>query len=334
MILGPQIIGCMTHIATPPRVAIIVSMFPELHETFILRELVALEKAGVTFDIYSLQLPRDPITLVDAKRLSCERTTYSALINRATLGALMRSLVRQPLVTLKTCWQVIWQGRDRPLDVIKNLSVLPITLHFGEIAAARGTTHWHGHWANVPTTACWYLQQLQHTTWSAALHGEDIFSANRFLAFKLNAASFTVVCSHYFCQHLKNQLGLRHPELVHLNYHGLDPAVLERAARQTNSKTLPNDAPRQLVAIGRLVPTKGHDVVLQALAELRHTMHRQVQLEIIGSGPLESELRALSDKLGISDQVQFTGALGFNRRSDGVAHTGSDDTSQCYSRAG
>ncbi len=37
-----------------PRLGIIISMFPELHETFILRELVALERSGLQFDVYSL----------------------------------------------------------------------------------------------------------------------------------------------------------------------------------------------------------------------------------------------------------------------------------------
>jgi glycosyltransferase involved in cell wall biosynthesis len=50
-------------------------------------------------------------------------------------------------------------------------------------------------------------------------------------------------------------------------------------------------APTRLAAVGRLIPIKGFDVLLQAFAEAR--MRRpDLTLEIAGAGPLEAELRA------------------------------------------
>jgi len=309
-----------------PRLGIVISMFPELHETFILRELVALERRGMDFDIFSLQYPRDPITIEEARRLSDTRTTYSPLITRHTLAAFARALARRPRRVLGAMGRVIWQGRDRPRDVFKNLAVLPIALRFGELGRARGITRWHGHWANVPTTACWYLGEIEGAPWSAAIHGEDIFSANRFLARKLDAASFSVVCSGYFCRHLKEELGLRAPERVHLNYHGLDPRVLERVASRESiegsvsdsaGEVIPTAGERKadvagarLVSIGRLVPTKGHDTLIRAVARLRDAGH-DVTLEIVGSGPIETSLRELAREAGVHDRVEFLGALAF-----------------------
>lgn len=293
----------------PPRLGIIISMFPELHETFILRELVALERRGVDFRIFSLQYPRDPITIDDAIRLSSERTEYSGLITLSTLLAFCRSLLRHPVSTLGAIFRVIWTGRDRPAEVLKNLAVLPLALHFGELGQTQGITHWHGHWANIPTTACWYLQQIQKQSWSAAIHGEDIFTPNAFLAFKLDQARFSVVCSGYFCRHLQTRLNLKEPSKVHLNYHGLDPRVLQRASSKRVGAAAPGE-PLRLTSIGRLVPTKGHDVLIKACARLR-VQGRDVRLQIIGSGPAEAALRALVVSEGVSEQVQFCGALAF-----------------------
>ena len=212
-----------------PRLGVVISMFPELHETFILRELVALERRGVDFDVYSLQRPRDPITLDDAIRLSSERTVYSSLFTAATLGALARAALTRPVALARAVGRLVVDGRDRPAELAKNLAVLPISMRFGELGAARGVTHWHGHWANVPTTACWWLGRLRGASWSAAIHGEDIFTPNRFLATKLGAARFTVACSARFCRHLREGIGLEAPERVHVNYHGLDPRILARA---------------------------------------------------------------------------------------------------------
>lgn len=292
-----------------PRLGIIISMFPELHETFILRELVALERRGVEFDIYSLQYPRDPITMEDAIRLSTERTTYSPLFTLATMGALVRAMLRHPMRLGSAIYQVARHGYDRPMDIVKNLAVLPLALHFGELGRKRGVNHWHGHWANIPTTACWFLQQVDGDPWSAAIHGEDIFSPNRFLRHKLDAAEFCVVCSGYFCNHLKTQLGLAAPEKVHLNYHGLDPRVMEHAPGKRFRERAAEE-PLSLISIGRLVPTKGHDVVIRACGVLIAS-GRKLRLTLIGSGPIQEELMTLAEQEGIREYVDFQGAVAF-----------------------
>lgn len=316
--------------SSKPRFGIIISMFPELHETFILRELVALEKRGLQFDIFSLQFPRDPITIDDAIRLSEERTTYEKLITANTLKAFFSTLVTRPLKTTKAIAKVVWHGRDRPMDIVKNLAILPVTLHFYQLGSVRGIEHWHGHWANIPTTACWFLQQIHGITWSAAIHGEDIFSPNRFLSYKLNDAAFSVVCSGYFCSHLQQQMDLKQPEDVHLNYHGLDPRVMQRSAERSFNDRGGNDKEGndnegndnkgndsgssqklKLVSIGRLVPTKGHDVLIKACGLLRKQYNIDFELQLIGSGPIETELHALARSESVDDAVEFRGGLAF-----------------------
>jgi len=298
----------------PPRLGIIISMFPELHETFILRELVALERRGVDFDIYSLQHPRDPITMEDAIRLSEERTHYSSLFTPKTIGAFFKALIRHPIRVSVAIAKVIIHGRDRPKEVVKNLAILPLALHFGYTGWDRGVRHWHGHWANIPTTACWYLQKIHGDSWSAAIHGEDIFSKNGFLRHKLDNAAFTAVCSGYFCNHLKTKIGLVSPDDVYLNYHGLDPRVMSHVPERTFQKRKPG-ASLSIVTIGRLVPTKGHDVLIKACGKLVHE-GRNLHLQLVGSGPDEDELRALVDSEGLNEFVTFRGALPFDEVLD------------------
>jgi len=72
-------------------------MFPELHETFILRELIALERHGVDFHIYSLQYPRDPITIDEAIALSKDKTSYAKLISVASIFAMLSAAVERDL---------------------------------------------------------------------------------------------------------------------------------------------------------------------------------------------------------------------------------------------
>jgi glycosyltransferase involved in cell wall biosynthesis len=82
------------------------------------------------------------------------------------------------------------------------------------------------------------------------------------------------------------------------------PNFAEPGAEPAASRALldtPADAPLFL-ALGRLHPSKAHDVSLKALARLP-----EAYLWIAGSGPLEGELKALAQQLGVAGRVRFLG---------------------------
>jgi glycosyltransferase involved in cell wall biosynthesis len=60
--------------------------------------------------------------------------------------------------------------------------------------------------------------------------------------------------------------------------------------------------PRLAVALGRLHPNKGFDLLLEALAKTR-----DIHLWIAGDGPLRSNLEREASDLGIADRVRFLG---------------------------
>jgi teichuronic acid biosynthesis glycosyltransferase TuaC len=64
----------------------------------------------------------------------------------------------------------------------------------------------------------------------------------------------------------------------------------------------------QLLSVGNLVPLKGHDLVIEALALLRR-QGIDAALNIIGAGPERPALEALSQRLGLDDRVRFLGPL-------------------------
>ncbi|HEU5206322.1 MAG TPA: glycosyltransferase family 4 protein [Gaiellaceae bacterium] len=62
----------------------------------------------------------------------------------------------------------------------------------------------------------------------------------------------------------------------------------------------------RLLCIGRLIPIKGHLVLLRALAQARARVPGVV-LDIAGRGPLEPALKAYARELGVEDAVRFLG---------------------------
>jgi glycosyltransferase involved in cell wall biosynthesis len=73
------------------------------------------------------------------------------------------------------------------------------------------------------------------------------------------------------------------------------------AAQSSAALETPEDAPL-LLGMGRLHKVKAHDVSLKALA-----LYPEAYLWIAGAGALESSLKALAARLGVTDRVRFLG---------------------------
>ena len=62
----------------------------------------------------------------------------------------------------------------------------------------------------------------------------------------------------------------------------------------------------KITTISRLVPQKRIDILLRALAKVCFADFKW-ELTVVGSGPLEKELKALNKELGLTDKVHFVG---------------------------
>ena len=68
-------------------------------------------------------------------------------------------------------------------------------------------------------------------------------------------------------------------------------------------------ASQDLLAVGNLIPTKGQDLILRAMARLKSSFP-QLRCQFIGEGPDRARLESLSRELGIAQRVQFLGRRG------------------------
>ncbi len=89
------------------------------------------------------------------------------------------------------------------------------------------------------------------------------------------------------------------PERIHRVPNGVElvPVDMTEAALAARSGA-------RFISIGRLVHDKNVEVLLHAMAALP-----SAELTLVGDGPHEGALRALADRLGVSGQVRFLGAM-------------------------
>lgn len=112
-----------------------------------------------------------------------------------------------------------------------------------------------------------------------------------------------IICvSEYVCNDLAEHFGIPRAKMFVI----YNPVDVERVRRLADGSENPfaGLAPH-LVAVGRLVRVKGYDVLIDALALVRKTI--PAQLTILGEGPLEMDLKARSERLGLAGAIEFAG---------------------------
>ena len=86
-----------------------------------------------------------------------------------------------------------------------------------------------------------------------------------------------------------------------------NPVELPAGVMQSN-EPLRRDTGHVVVGVGRLVPQKGFDLLLEAFSRVAGR-HPDWSVTIIGAGPLKDQLEAQSESLGLMQRVTFTGSL-------------------------
>lgn len=279
-----------------PAIAYLLKMYPRFSETFVLAELLELERQGVRLHIFSLKKPDDGVFHADVARLRA-RVTYlpeSVLLDLRAYAAPHRELfARDPRRYAGALATAVAQRRR---TAVKHF------LRAGFIAPhlqRHGITHVHAHFASAPAAVALHLHRLTGASYSFTAHAKDIYidgTDNEALRAKLRAARFVVTVSDFNRRHLSGLAGSG--GIVRI-YNGLD---LDRFA----PNGVHRDDPPLVLAVGRLIEKKGLADLVRACALLRGR-GCSFRCTIVGKGPLEAELRALVRALGVEDVVELAG---------------------------
>jgi glycosyltransferase involved in cell wall biosynthesis len=175
----------------------------------------------------------------------------------------------------------------------------------------------HAHFANSPGTVAWFASRMSGIPFSFTAHAKDLYlTAPRSLCRRARDASFIATCTGHNVEYLRSILPERDHDKVHLAYHGVD---LVRFGKRSAPPPAGNGV--FILSVGRLVPKKGHDDLIDALAILAGK-GVPFRCEIVGGGPLHDELQERIDRLGLSGQVTLVGAkaqvdlIEYYRRAD------------------
>jgi len=156
----------------------------------------------------------------------------------------------------------------------------------------------------MPTTAAVILSKLTGIPFSFTAHAWDIFVNCDGLEDKINRAKFVITCTDYNRKFLSHFCQNGQHKKVHLNYHGIDiDKFMVHGSRFMDRK---QDQRFKILAIGRLVETKGFEYLIEA-CRILNDKGVDFECQIVGSGPLENKLESLSTSYELRAKIQFLG---------------------------
>jgi glycosyltransferase involved in cell wall biosynthesis len=263
------------------RVAYFVPRHVELSQTFVRDEIAEMRRQGVHVDLFAIDRGDRPDVDADATFV---REAYPWGLARVVAHAL--AFVRHPkgyARYLTDAWRMRVEKRWVPASVVPQLVA---------DLRRRGDGHLHAHFAWGGAALALLASDLTDLPWSMTLHARDMWASPKNLELKLERASQLVTV----CEYNRNWLEAHHRIQRPLELVVCGVSVPPEPAREFDV---------DVVAVGRLVPKKGFDVLVDAIAKL----HPGIRAEIIGDGPEHDRLAARIRALGVEDRVRLTGPM-------------------------
>jgi len=247
-------------------IAMILSSHPLRAESFLRREVAALERNG------------QPLLLVmmDGPWLS---------------AAFLRALWRKPRVMARLLWWIVSKTFLDPPLLFKSLAIVPMACAWAERLRAAGVAHVHAHFATHAATLALIVSELTGIPYSVTAHAHAIFVDRALLREKVAGAVFIRTISEFN----RSFLETLYPHDVRGKVH-----VVRIGYAPHSGPLAPVRGEGPVVYIGSLKAHKGLFVLLEAMERLDG-----VRCEIVGEGPLFHLLLRTIRENGLDDRIRI-----------------------------
>jgi glycosyltransferase involved in cell wall biosynthesis len=283
-------------------IAYLVNQYPQSSQSFIRREILAVEKlAGEPVERFSVR--RWDQQLADENDRAEQAKTRVVLDagGGGLLGATLKTLFARPAPFFSALALALKVGRRSHRGPLYHLIYLAEACVLLDWLRAKNVTHVHAHFGTNSTTVAMLARALGGPRYSFTVHGPEEFDAPEFLSLgeKVRRCDFAVVISEYGRSQLCRWSDVRDWDKIKVIRCGLDGQFLDAPT------TPPPDAPR-LVCVGRLGEQKGHLVLIEAAARLARE-GVTFELNLIGDGPLRGAIESAISNHDLRDRVKLLG---------------------------
>lgn len=291
----------MTMTTPTAPLAYLVSRYPAVSHTFILREIAHLRELGHVIHTASINPPDRALMRMDATERQEALATYGVKAHGAVgaVKALVYWAAKAPLRTIKMLQLGLRLGHGA-----KGLAYGIEAAMVAKWMADKDLSQLHVHFGNAGATVGVLVKALNSCHLSYTIHGPDEFDdvPGQHLALKMTAAD-AVVCISQFArsQLMRISAPSDWPKFTVCRL-GVDPTQF------TPSRGSPQSTGVNLLCVGRLTPAKCQVLLVQACARLRDA-GTVFTMTIVGDGPDRRRVETAIAEHGLQNLVKLTGAL-------------------------
>lgn len=278
----------------------VVTMFPRLSETFILNEILELEKNGFDITIFTRKPSNGYPIHKDFFKVKSS-ILYLGVMRKSdwfpTLKDNFLLLLLSPRSYLKTFLRVMKKSRRTAWRKFF------IGARIARYALSKRISHIHAHFAADNAKIASYASMIFGIGFSFTAHAKDIWvkSTPLSLGKLIEKTRFAVTVCRYNYEYLS---GLTtQTQKIHLIYNGLDKEKFKSTHRREDFE----NGCCELLAVGRLVPKKGFNVLVDACRILSKE-RISFRCSLIGDGELFSVLRELIQRNNLQKELFLAGA--------------------------
>jgi colanic acid/amylovoran biosynthesis glycosyltransferase len=285
-------------------IAYLVNQHPRFSQSFIRREILALEAAGIPIQRFSIRSgDGDVVDPADQREAAITRVVLQGGIGgMVRLGlAVARTAVSHPIG--------LWQGLKLAVESGKR-SDRGLPVHLIYWAEACVLLHWfraaqihhvHVHFGTNSTLVAMLCRAMGGPSYSFTVHGPEEFDRMVGIALgeKIRRSAFVVGISSFGRSQLYRWCEAAQWPKIHIVHCGVDQQYLKPA-------NYPINAAPNLVCVGRLCEQKGQLLLVEAARELARS-GLPFQLTLVGDGPLRAPLEQRIAEYGLTQQVIITG---------------------------
>jgi glycosyltransferase involved in cell wall biosynthesis len=283
------------------RVGYVLKKFPKLSETFVLNEILELERQGAEIFVFSLSTPDEP----RFHRALAALQGPIHYLNRTSDVELIEALQRERwrLEGAKgRAWEMLWALLERPHrdSFRRGRLALELALAAMELEIDR----FHAHFAGPAAEIARLASVLTNVPFGLTCHAKDIYheSVDRgaFVRLVESADAVVTVCdaNRRYIEHELAGRGLRN---LHVLRNGVDIDRFHPRHRAPDPSGL-------ILGVGRLVEKKGFVDLIDAVARLGNG-NRSSSCVIAGDGRELANLQARIASHGLHDQCELLGAV-------------------------
>jgi glycosyltransferase involved in cell wall biosynthesis len=292
-----------------PRVGYIMTHYPRLAQTYISGEIDAVERAGASVRTFAMNSPTasDRVGADALRRIT--QTMYLKASPRRALIALARHALGHPFGTARVAAMALASAGASPRRMIRRMAHLAQAALVAETSRREDLDYVHAHFGLAPATIAWLAGALssvrgRQLPFGFTIHGFHDFvdAAESRLELKARDAR-QVFCVSDFT---RSQLCCVTEPALWSRFVVVRCGV-DLSALEYRSPSPPDEVPTT-IAVGRLSPEKGFDILIEAVSILKREGAPQ-RLVIVGDGPLRGALEDTAEAAQVTDLVEFAGEL-------------------------